>query len=540
MAFFLRNFWRYRQIVKYLISGASAASVTLGGLFVLTHFLGLWYLLSAIISFIAAFFVSFFLQKYWTFCDHDRDFFYGQMALYLFIALTNLALNTALMYLAVDVLGLWYMLAQFLVALLIAIGSFVIYKFVIFKKALVKEKENLKPSGKIRVLVATGIFPPDIGGPATMLEALIAALQQENLEIKTLTYGEPTSGNQPVDETIFRVSRNGRFKLKYLKYFLKMLELAEWADVIYVTDIYSVGFFARLAKKILGKKYIIRLAGDSAWETAVNRGWTQDYIVDFQKKTYADRRIEKLKARRRRILLDADRTLAVSEFIAGVARQIGVPAAKIKVIYNSIDFIGDNPADAASVEAIKEQYGHKAKIMVTACRLTPWKGVDTLIAILPQLMARVGPINFLILGDGSEMARLKEIAVDLKLEKQVHFLGRVAAPEVPNFLSAADIFVLNTNYEALSHTLLEAMKVGAPVVATAIGGNPEVIADGQEGLLVPYNDKAALGRALESVLKNNALAEKFIQQAKLKLAKFQWPPLVSQTAALIKEVADEK
>jgi len=84
MAFFLRNFWRYRQIVKYLISGASAASVTLGGLFVLTHFLGLWYLLSAIISFIAAFFVSFFLQKYWTFCDHDRDFFYGQMALYLF------------------------------------------------------------------------------------------------------------------------------------------------------------------------------------------------------------------------------------------------------------------------------------------------------------------------------------------------------------------------------------------------------------------------------------------------------------------------
>jgi glycosyltransferase involved in cell wall biosynthesis len=178
--------------------------------------------------------------------------------------------------------------------------------------------------------------------------------------------------------------------------------------------------------------------------------------------------------------------------------------------------------------------------MITACRLTPWKGVDTLIAVLPQLINKVGPINFLVLGDGSEMARLKEIAVDLKLENRVHFLGRVAAPEVPNFLSAADVFVLNTNYEALSHTLLETMKVGTPVVATAIGGNPEVIADGQEGFLVPYNDRAALGRALAMVLEDEVLTEKLVRQAKLKLTKFQWLPLVSQTAALVKEVNDEK
>jgi len=72
----------------------------------------------------------------------------------------------------------------------------------------------------------------------------------------------------------------------YLKYFYQLLFLASWAEVIYVTDLYSVGYFAYLINKIFGKKYLIRFAGDSAWETAVANGQTDDNLSVFQKKIY--------------------------------------------------------------------------------------------------------------------------------------------------------------------------------------------------------------------------------------------------------------
>ncbi|MES3031011.1 MAG: GtrA family protein [Patescibacteria group bacterium] len=121
------------RIIRYLIAGGTSTFTDLALLYIFTEFFHIWYLTSAILAFILAFFVSFFLQKYWTFQDASNDGVHGQMALYLFIALCNLGLNTFLMYLLVHFLGFHYMVAQFVVAGLIAIMSFFIYKKFVFK-----------------------------------------------------------------------------------------------------------------------------------------------------------------------------------------------------------------------------------------------------------------------------------------------------------------------------------------------------------------------------------------------------------------------
>jgi putative flippase GtrA len=123
---------RHARILKFLISGGTAAVVDLGLLYLFTDVLHVWYLFSAAIAFIAAFVVSFSLQKFWTFDNHDLDVMHTQLAMYLVLALIGLGINTVSMYGLVDHAGLHYIGAQILTSAIIAIGNFFAYKHFIF------------------------------------------------------------------------------------------------------------------------------------------------------------------------------------------------------------------------------------------------------------------------------------------------------------------------------------------------------------------------------------------------------------------------
>ena len=520
------------------MAGGSAALVQLSLLYIFTEAIGIHYLISTSLAFVFSFFVSFFLQKFWTFEDATKEKMGSQMLFYLLIALTNLGLNALLMYFFVETVKIWYMLAQVLVGVIIAIESFTIYKLLIFNQ-IQTSKTNFQKTNPAKVLIATGIYPPEIGGPATMLEALVKSLKERGFIVKVITYSAKIV-NEPVKPAInhleiYRVTRSKLKILNLVKYFWRMLELASWADLIYVTDTYSVGYFAYIIKIIFKRKYIVRFAGDSAWETAVNVGWTNDYILDFLHKKYGDK-IEKLKKRRKKILVNADAVIVVSNFLVAIIKQIGVKQDKIKLIYNSVDFLKDKRCDEDLVKKIKEHYGRNRKLIITACRLVPWKGVDGIIRILPLLKHSVGTVNFLVLGDGPDLVNLQKLATEFKVGDMVHFLGRINNNQIMDYFRAADLFILNSNYEGLSHTLLEAMEAEVPIVASKAGGNPEVIDDGKNGLLVSYNNGEELFEAAKKILTDNQLAESFKVNAKQKLEMFNWSKTISKTEEIIKEV----
>jgi len=505
-------------------------------LYFLTDILGIWYLISATLAFVTAFFVSFSLQKFWTFGDRYTQKIYRQLGLYLTIAVVNLLINAAGMYYLVDKLGVWYILAQVIVYGLLAFESFFVYKYIIFKNVLVAADEQ--NNDKFKVLIASGIYPPDFRGPATMLEALPAALREKGWLVKIITYSDIKGTRREKElEGVRRILRRRPAWLSRFIYFWRLWEMSAWADIVYVTDVYSVGYFVHWLKKLVGKKYVVRFAGDSAWETAAAHGWTDDYIVDFQKKTYG-RRIEKLKKRRARILLAADKIIAVSHFMAELAALIGVQTDRIKVIYNAVDFDGEPQIDFQAVENIKNQYGGSAKIIVSAGQLVRWKGMDGVIKILPALQSRIGQVNLLILGAGQELSNLEKLVLELGLHNSVHFLGKIKRSRIMNYFASADLFILNTNYEGLSHTLLEVMEAGVSILTTTAGGNPEVIEDGKSGLLIEYNNQEQLLGAAEKILSDNDFARALTVNAGERLKNFSWEKTVQSTAQVLKETAD--
>ncbi|MFA6502887.1 MAG: GtrA family protein [Candidatus Paceibacterota bacterium] len=125
------------KILRFLISGGTSTSIDLMLLYVFTDIFGIWYLTSAIVAFIIAFFISFSLQKFWTFRDHSREGMSAQVGLYFVVAGCNLALNTLLVYLFVDYLSFHYLLAQIVASVLIACESFFIYQKFVFRRTLV-------------------------------------------------------------------------------------------------------------------------------------------------------------------------------------------------------------------------------------------------------------------------------------------------------------------------------------------------------------------------------------------------------------------
>jgi len=377
-----------------------------------------------------------------------------------------------------------------------------------------------------RILILTGVFLKGVGGPPTLLKVLNTELIGRGYQIKVLTFGKKSeAGKYPYPVEV--VCDKWPSLIKSFLFLIKGLFMGLSSDIIYNQDLYTPGFTGLIIKKILRKRLVTRFVGDSAWETALNRGETTDDILTFQEKEYSSF-IEKRKRARKEILLDSGKVIVASYFLKDLAQKIGVPEEKIKVIYNSIDFLEDKTG-LVSKEELKKEFNISGKVILTNARLVVWKGIDMLIELMPQLIEKYGQIKFIVISEGPEQANLEKLTKELKLENNVSFVGIISRQRVIDYLKIADIFVLNTNYEGMSHVLLEAMKVGAPIVTTPAGGNPETIKDGETGLFVEYRNKEQWLEAINLILDNPDLAEKLVKQAKKDLKRFNWDDLVKET-----------
>ncbi len=382
-----------------------------------------------------------------------------------------------------------------------------------------------------RILILSGVFPPDIGGPTAFLDPLSRDLIKNDFKVRVLTFGQKDKIKYPYP--VKRISNNWPGFLKSFVYLKWGLWYGMQSDIIYIQDLYTAGLTGLMIKSIFGKKLVTRFVGDSAWEKSSAEKLITDDIMTFQEKKYSSK-IEKRKKIRKRILINSDKIIVPSNFLKKVALKMELPEEKIKVIYNSIDFMEMNPS--SSKEELRQGMNLKGKVLLTIARLTPWKGIDTLIEIMPKLIQEYGEINLIIAGRGSELEKLKELAKNLKIEDNVIFTGQANRQEVNNYLSMADIFLLNTNYEGMSHLLLEAIKAGLPIITTPAGGNPETIKNNQTGILVGYRKKEEWIEAIEKIFNNPELAEEFVRNAQEDSKRFNWNNLVQETINIFRNL----
>jgi L-malate glycosyltransferase len=180
----------------------------------------------------------------------------------------------------------------------------------------------------------------------------------------------------------------------------------------------------------------------------------------------------------------AHRVVANSRAAAERLRIEGISSSKIEIIPNGIDPAMFPPHDYSP---------RPRRIAMIAC-LREEKRVDVLITAAATILERYPDAEFLIAGDGTCREALEEQARETGVMHRCRFLGH--RDDVPEVLAGADVFVLPSRSEAFPNSIIEAMAAGLPVVASDVGGIPELVEDGRTGRLVPPGDPQALGRAL--------------------------------------------
>ena len=193
-----------------------------------------------------------------------------------------------------------------------------------------------------------------------------------------------------------------------------------------------------------------------------------------------------------------DRVACVSESVADfAARTIGIPPAKLVVIPNGIPLEDFQPGDRSRARVDLGIPLH-AVVVGTVGRLRPVKGTSHLLEAWSRLASDHPNAILLLVGGGPQQAALERMSRRLGISEHVRFLGNRA--DVPALLRGMDVFVLPSLWEGMPNAALEAMAVGLPVVATAVGGTPEVVVDRVTGLLVPPGDPDALAESIARLL----------------------------------------
>jgi len=220
--------------------------------------------------------------------------------------------------------------------------------------------------------------------------------------------------------------------------------------------------------------------------------------------------------------------------------QRGIKPSRVKVIYNGINLDRLHP-DRESVERVRQKIGipQGGKVVGMMARMFPPKNHALFLQAAALVNQSAPQTRFALLGDGPLRGSLEEMSRKLRLESEIVFLGE--QQDVGTYLSSFDIAVMSSDTEGCSNSLLEAMALGIPVIATDVGGNREVVSPGENGLLVPPGNAEALAKAIITVLENPGLVKSMGEKARQRVVtEFSLERMVSQYESLYQETLTEK
>ncbi len=333
------------------------------------------------------------------------------------------------------------------------------------------------------VLLVTTIFPPAIGGPATFIDRLAGRLAGLGAKV-TVVCATPANEREEDHQRPFRVIRvSSRTAVRHhlSVRFHMFTEVACHRHIL----VNGLEAHAAQAARVLRRPVIMKVVGDTVWEHARTVGATVLSLDAFQKAT-PERLLPMIEARNQR-LMNARCIVTPSEYLRQLVIGWGLPPERVVVIPNGVELApGAQPSSRRLQEPLRALF---------VGRLTNWKGVDTLLAALVDLPE----VEVSVIGDGPQLPALVALSELLGVSSRVSFLGPVDAAGVRAGMAAAHVLVLDSMYEGMSHTLLEAMASALPCIASDAGGNRELIRSGQDGVLVKPQNVGALRDALRAL-----------------------------------------
>ena len=276
-------------------------------------------------------------------------------------------------------------------------------------------------------------------------------------------------------------------------------------DIVH-THVSKAGILGRWAAKLAGVPIIVHTTHGNIFHGYFNSFFTKFFIL-----------LQKLTA----LITDKMITLTELEQKQWLEQGIG-KSILYTAIGDGIDLKRFNPENVSSptTEAVFRQMSRSEVrknlglsvndfVIGTVARIVPIKGHEYLIRSASDVIKEIPRAKFLIVGDGPLRKEMEKLAVLLGLAGQVIFLG--VRKDVPELLSIMDLFVLPSLNEGMGMSLVEAMAMGLPVIATRVGGVPEVVTGGKTGILVPARDATAIAKAIVRLARDAKLARELAQ-----------------------------
>ena len=233
----------------------------------------------------------------------------------------------------------------------------------------------------MKIVIATGIYPPNIGGPATYSKLLFDELPKRGIDVKVVSF-----------DSVIKYPKG----IRHILFFLKVLIAGRKVDVIYAQDPVSVGLPSMWASKILKKKYLLKIVGDYAWEQSVQRYGVSDILDDFVEHSYGPE-VERLKKIEKKVARHADKIIVPSCYLKRIVTKWGIDDEKIHVIYNAFDEVEDFDR-----QELRNIFRFNSPIIMSAGRLVPWKGFDALISCMTELKDSIPGLRLYIAGEGPD------------------------------------------------------------------------------------------------------------------------------------------
>ena len=389
----------------------------------------------------------------------------------------------------------------------------------------------------MRVLLISWEYPPVIeGGLARHVRKLSEHLVSDGAEVHVLTRG---GGRLPAEEerhgvVVHRV-REPPFP-KDVNAFVRWvramnadmralgLDLSERLDfdLVHSHDWLVAGAAEAVARRF-GRPWLVTV---HATEFGRHQGWVQNHPQSH------------IHAAERKMVRRADRVITCSRYMRShVARVFGVPSAGVTVIPNGIDPRDLEPV-VSDLDALRARYAAPGeRLVLLVGRLVYEKGFHLALDALAPVIRRLGDVRFVVAGTGTAEAELKRQSRRLGLTRHGSFLGWVGDDMLHSLYRVADLCIVPSIYEPFGLVALEAMASGCLCVVADTGGLREVVpSDGTVGLRFPSRDSAALGEILEQVLRDDAMREQLVTEARAHVLCFDWGEVATRTAAIYREL----
>jgi glycosyltransferase involved in cell wall biosynthesis len=378
----------------------------------------------------------------------------------------------------------------------------------------------------VKVLVVSGIWPPDVGGPASHAPEVASFLHGRGHQVEVVT----TASAAPAKEAypVRWVSRRLPVGVRHMVGGSLVAQRAAAADVVYTT-----GMFGRSAggAKLARTPYVLKLTADPAHERARRRGMSTGNVEEFQREA-GDLRIRALRAARDAELRGAAHVICPSAYLRELVVGWGIPAERVEVLPNPMPALPDLPGK----DEARARLGLEGPTLAFAGRLTAQKALEVAL----DAVARTPDVSLVLAGEGDERDWLEDITADLGLNGRVRFLGSQPRERVLELLRAADALVLSSSWENFPHTVVEALAVGTPVLATAAGGVAEVVEDGRNGLLVAPGDAQGLAAAIDRFFADAGLRESLRAAAAPSVAGYAPERIYAHLEEVLRAAADRR